>query len=104
MDSILTKEDPKPINNASKGHSIESNCGQYILKEYIKNVKKSFMNVLFKMENEDDCISCQTDDYQLDHIDFTTNVSKFKLFKATTQYNMLSYGKSNYMLKDSAEG
>jgi hypothetical protein len=89
---------PSSINNKNlglKGHSIESNCGQYIMKEYMKNVKKSFLNVLFKMENDDSCVSCQNNnDNQVDPIDFDINVSKFKLFKSSTNnFNKHSFGK-----------
>lgn len=95
---------PSSINNRHlglNGHSIESNCGQYIMKEYMKNVKKSFLNVLFKMENEDSCVSCQNNnDNQVDPIDFFINVSKFKLFKSSVNnFNKQSFGKCIKVLK-----
>ena len=89
-----------PINTKNLtniGHSVESNCGQYIIKEYMKNLKKSILNVLFKMENEESCIGCQNDnDYKLDSIDFNINVSKFKLFKSASHFNKITYSKSNF--------
>lgn len=92
---------PSKINNkniSKVGHSVESNCGQYILKEYIKNVKKSFLNVLSKMENDESCISCQNDnDNHFDPVDFNINLSKFKLFKTASHFYKQSYGKSKYM-------
>ena len=82
-------------NQLKNAHSAESNCGQYILKEYMKNVKKSFVNLFFRMENEENCIGCQNKEFPLEPVDFYTNLSKFKLFKSATQVNKQSLGKSN---------
>jgi hypothetical protein len=61
----------------------------------MKNMKKSFLNIMFSMENEAGCVSCQNnEDNQIDPVDFHINLSKFQLFKATTQFNKQSYGKS----------
>lgn len=51
--------------------------------------------MMFKMQNEEGCVGCQDSmEGETEPIDFTINLSKFKIFKSSAIVNKQAYGKS----------
>jgi hypothetical protein len=70
---------------ANTSHSIETSFAQLVLKEFMKNMGKSFKNIFYQMNEEENCISCQKSDNYPEQIDFKTNVHHYKVLKANSQ-------------------
>ena len=54
----------------------ESNFVQYLMKEYLKSLTKSFQIVMDRMETDEGCLPCQDQLKQQEEINFVKKSSK----------------------------